>query len=98
MAPERRALWQKASALATSAVSAEPIHHHRPVDLGVVRAVAKLAAPTLEALGVEVGATSLCEIGPQAVQYVFVEPDSTPESAPTCEVRLHGSVKAMQWQ
>jgi hypothetical protein len=62
-----------------------------------VRAVAKPAAPTLEALGVEVGVTSLYEIGPQAAQHILVEPDGTPKSAPTRNVRLHGSVEAMQW-
>ena len=95
MAPERLALRQKASALATPAVPAEPINHHRPVDLGVVGAVAELATPALD-LGVEVEVASPYEIGPQAAQHVLVEPDGTPESAPTRDLRLHGSVKAMQ--
>jgi hypothetical protein len=96
MAPERRSLREKALTLATSAVPAEPINHHRPVDLGVVGAVAELAAPTLEALGVEVAVARLCEIGPQATQHVLVNTDSTPECASTREIGLHGSVKAIQ--
>jgi hypothetical protein len=96
MAPKRLSFREKALTLATSAVPAEPINHHRPVDLGVMRTMVQLAAPTFKIFGIEVAVASLCEIGPQMVQHVLVNPDSTPECASTRDVCLHGSVKATQ--
>ena len=96
MPPERPALRQEASALAAPAVAAEPINHHRPVDLGVVRAVAQPAAPAGEARCVEVGVPGPGEVSPQRRSTYSSSRMAAPEGAPARDERLQGSIEALQ--
>src|SRR5665213_584096 len=88
MPPERRALWQEAMTLPPPPVPAEPIDHHRPVNLRVMGGVPKTAAPALEALCVQVRISGAGEVAAQAPQNVLVDLDGAPEGAPARDERL----------